>query len=91
MGFNKHNYPKINIFEKHRKKMLDEKISFYRNVFLLQYREQKCLVCNGPLCFLGESQLFYFSLFLLRREREHLREQLDSVRRTQWCDKKITR
>jgi len=23
-------------------------LSFYRNIFLCQYRKQKCLVCNGP-------------------------------------------
>jgi len=32
--------------------MLDEKISFYRNVFLSQYREQKCLVCLRISAFL---------------------------------------
>jgi len=36
LGFNKHNCPKINIFNAHRKKILDEKKSFYRNIFLSQ-------------------------------------------------------
>jgi hypothetical protein len=35
------------------------KLSFYRNIFLSQYREQKSLVCNGPKreAFLYESVL----------------------------------
>jgi hypothetical protein len=37
-------------FQNTQEKILDEKISlsFYRNIFLSKYLEQKCLVCNGP-------------------------------------------
>jgi len=46
LGFNKHNSPKINIFNSHRKKVLDEKCLF---IFLLQFIFISIL-CEKLLC-----------------------------------------
>jgi len=50
VGFNKHNGPKINILIHTGKKywLKNVFLSQYLFIAISKYREQKCLVCNGP-------------------------------------------